>query len=76
MIEVSVFFFLLIFQGIQRVSGVLIDKLSPCPYKPETIKLSLRICISEGFSLLVLLLKYFDLGIDPNLPTLFSVSVI
>ena len=34
------------------------------------------ICIYEGFSTMVLLLKKFDLGIDLDLSTVFSVSVI
>ena len=57
MIEVSVVFYILFLRLIQRVSGVLLDKLSPFPYKPKTPKLSLWICISEGFSILVLLLE-------------------
>ena len=54
-----------------RISGVLLYKLFPCPDKPETLKLSLSICISERFSILVLLLEQFDLGIDLDLSTVF-----
>ena len=70
------FFFLLFLRGIQRVSGFSLDKKFPCPEKPETIKLSLWIFISEGFSMLVLLLEWFDLGIDLDSYTVFYVSVI
>ena len=58
------------------MSSVLLDKLSTCLYKTETLKLSLWICISEGFSILVLLLEYFYIGIYLDLYTVFSVSVI
>ena len=40
-------FFLLLLRGIQRVSGVSLDKISSCPYKPETVQLSLWIYISD-----------------------------
>ena len=49
-------FFPILLQVIQRVSGDTHDKLSSCPYKTETPKLPLWIYISEGFSILVLLL--------------------
>ena len=55
-IEVSGVFFLLFLRGIRRVSDVSLDRLSPCTEKLETLKLSLWIFISEGFSILVLLL--------------------
>ena len=54
MIEVSGFLFLLFLRGIQRVSGVTPDKIYPCTYKSETLKLSLGISISEAFYILVL----------------------
>ena len=57
MIKVSGVLFILFLRGIQRLSGVIFDRLSPCPEKPETLKMSLWICISEGFSILVLLLE-------------------
>ena len=56
MIKVSGVFFILLLWGIWRVFGVSLDKLYPCPDKSETIKFSLWICISEGFSILILLL--------------------
>ena len=49
MIKVSGVSFILFFKGIQRVSGVTIDKLFPCTDKTETLKLSLWISIYEGF---------------------------
>ena len=65
-----------ILSGIQRISGVTLDKISPCPDKTETLKLSLWISISEGFSILALLLDKLVLGKDLDLYTMFSVSVI
>ena len=44
--------------------------------KTETVKLSSEISISEGFSILVLLLDKLVLEIDLNLFTMFSVSVL
>ena len=76
MIEVSGVFFLLFLRVIQRVSGVTLDKLSPCPDKTETLKLSLWISISGGGSILVFLLDKLVLGIFLDLSTLFSVSFI
>ena len=76
MIEVSEVFFLLFLQAIRRVSGVTLDKFSPCPDRTERIKLSLWISISEGFSILVLLLDKLVLGIVLDLSTVFSVSVL
>ena len=69
------FFFLLLLRGIRRVSGVSLDKLSPCPDKIETLKVSFQIFISEGFSILVLLLDKLVLTIDLDLSNVFSVSV-
>ena len=76
MIKVSVVLFILFLIGIQRVSGVTLDKLSPCPDKTETLKFFLWISISEGFSILVLLLDKLVLGIVLDLSTVFSVSVL
>ena len=57
MIELTEVFFLLFLRVIWRVSSVSLDKISPCPDKPETLKLSLWMCIYESFSILVLLLE-------------------
>ena len=76
MIKVSGFFFRLFLRGIRRVSGVTLDKLSPCPDKTETLKFSFQMSISEGFSILLLLLDKLFIGIDLDLFTVFSVSVI
>ena len=76
MIEVSEVFFLLFLQGIQKISGVTLDKLSLCLDKIETIKLSLQISISEGFYSPLLLLNKSVLGIDLDLFTVFYVSVL
>ena len=73
MIEVSEVFFILFLQGICCWSGVTLDKLSPCPDKTETLKLSLQISIYLGFSILVLLLDKKVLEIDPDLATVFTV---
>ena len=64
MIGVSGFFFLLLLRGIQRISGVTLDKLSLCRDKTETLKLSPWISISKDFSILVLLLYKLVLEID------------
>ena len=69
-------FFILFLRGIQRVSVVTLGKLSPCPDKTETLKLSLQIYIFKGFSIMVLLLDKLILGIDPNLFTVVYVSVL
>ena len=76
MIEVSEVFFFLFLWCIQIVSIVTLDKPSPCPDKIETLKFSLKMSISEGSSILLLLLDKLVLGIDLNLFTVFSVSVI
>ena len=76
MIKVSEVFFLLSLPGILCWSGVTLDKLSSCPDKTETLKLYFQISISEGFSILVLLLDKLVLGIDLDLSTVFYVSVI
>ena len=76
MIELSEIFFLLFFQGISCWSGVTLDKLSSCPDKIETLKFSLQISIYEGFSILVILLDKLVRGIDLDLFTVFSVSVL
>ena len=44
--------------------------------KTETLKFSLWISISEGFSILVLLLDKLVIGIDLDLFTVFYVSVL
>ena len=66
-------FFLLFLWGIRRLSSVALAKLSHCPDKIETLKLSLWISIYEGFSILVLLLDKLVLGIDPDLSPVFYV---
>ena len=76
MIKVSGFFFPLFLRGLQRVSGFTLDEISPCPGKTETLKLSLWISISEGFSILVLLLDKLGLGIYLDSFTVFYVSVL
>ena len=76
MIVVSGVFFILLLRGIWRISGAELDKLSPCIYKTETLKLSLWISISEGFSILLLLLDKLVLVIYLYLSTVFSVSVL
>ena len=65
--EVYGFFFLLFLQGIRRLSGVILDKLSPCPKKSEISLLSLRIYISVGFSILILVLDKLVIGVDLDL---------
>ena len=75
MIVVSGVFFILFLRGIQRISGVTLDKLSPFPNKIETLKLSLWISISEGFSILVLLLDKSEFGIEPDLSTVFMCNL-
>ena len=69
-------FFLLFLQGIQRVFGVSLEKLSPCPDKTETLKLYFKISISKSFYILVLLLDKLGLGIYLDWSTVFSVSVL
>ena len=69
-------FFLLFLRGIQRISGVTLDEIYPCPGKTETLKLSLWISISKGFSILVLLLDKIFLITDLDLSTVLSVSVL
>ena len=76
MIEASEFFFLLFLRRIFFWSGVTLDKLSPCTEKTETLKLSLKISISEGFYILVILLDKIVLEIDLDLFNVFSVSVL
>ena len=76
MIEVSEVFFLLLLWGIRCWSCVTLDKVSPCPEKTETLKLSSKISISESFYILVLLLDKLVLGIDLDLSAVFSVSII
>ena len=56
-IQASRVFLILFLQVIRRLSGVSLDKLYPCPDKLETLKLYFWICISEDFSILVLLLE-------------------
>ena len=63
MFGVSEVFFILFFQGIQRVSGFSLDKLSTCPDKTETLKFSLQIFIYEGFYIFVILLDKLVVGI-------------
>ena len=72
----SEFFFLIFLRGIQRVSVVSLYKISPCIDKTEILKLSLWICISEDFSIPVLLSEIFDTGIDLDLSTVFCMSII
>ena len=69
-------FFPLLLRGIRIISGVTLDKNSPCPDKTETLKLFLWISIYQGFSIPVILLDKLVLGIDLNLLTVFSVSVL
>ena len=76
MIKMSEVLFLLFLQGIRCLYGVTLDKLSPCPYKTETLNLFLKISISEGFSIPVLLLDKLFIEIDLYFFTVFSVSVI
>ena len=71
MIEMPGIFFIVFLRGIKRISDDTLDKLSPCPGKTETLKLSLWISISEGFSILLLLLDELFLGIDLDLSTVF-----
>ena len=73
MIGVFRVFFLLFLRGIQRISGVTLYKLSPYIDQTEALKLSLFVCISEGFSILVLLLDKLVLGIYLDLFNVFSV---
>ena len=54
----------------------MLDKLSPCPDKTETLEFSLQISISEVFSILVLLLDKLVHGIDLDSFTVFYVSFI
>ena len=73
MIKVSGVFFTLLLRGIRCWSGVTLDKLYLFPDKTETLKLSLQISISEGFSILVLLLDKTVIEIDLYLATVFTV---
>ena len=65
--EVYEVLFLLFLQGTLKLSGFTLAKSSPCPDKPETLKFSLSIFISEGFSILVLLLDKLFFGDDLDL---------
>ena len=65
--------FLVLLQGIRRVSSVTLDKISPYPDKTETLKLSLQTSLSEGFYNMVLLLDKIVLEIELDL---FSVSIL
>ena len=63
-------------RGIQRISGVIPDKSSPFPDKPEGYLLSLKIYISVGFSILVLLLDRLVPVIYLDLSIVLTVSVL
>ena len=76
MIKVSEVFLPLFLRGIQRLSGVTLDKLSPCPDKTETHNFSFQTYIYEGFFILGILLDKLVLGIDLDLLTVFYVSVL
>ena len=58
---------------IRCLSCVTLDKLSPYPDKTEIPKLSLQTYISEGFTILVLLLDNLVLEIDLDIFTLLAV---
>ena len=51
-------------------------KSSPCPEKLEISLLSLTIYISVGFSILIILLDKLVPGIDLDLSTVLTVSVL
>ena len=68
--------FILLLQGIRYWYDVNLNKISLCPDKTETLQSSMKISISECFSVLVLLLDKLVLEIDLDLFTVFSVSVI
>ena len=55
------------------LSGVTLDKLSPCPDIPERLEFSLRTSISLGFSILILFSDKLAEKIDLELPTYFTV---
>ena len=63
-------------RGKKNKSGVIPDKISPGKYKLEAYLLSLTISIAVGFSIPILILKEQVCGIDLNLSTVFSVSVL
>ena len=71
MIEESGVFFLLFLRLIRKIYGDTLDKLSLFPDKKEKLKLYLWISISEGFSILVILLDKVVLGIDLDLSNVF-----
>ena len=74
-IKVSGVFFFLFFRWIQRISGVKPAKSSPYKEKSEKYLLSLRISISMGFSIPVLVLDKLVTGIYLDLSTVLTVSV-
>ena len=76
MIKVYVVFFILFLQGIRIISGVTLDKLSPFLDKTETLKFPCEHLFLMIFSILVLLLDKLVLGIELDLSTVFSMSVI
>ena len=76
MIKVSGVLFILFFRGIQRISGVIPAKSSPCYKKLDISLLSLKISRYVRFSILVLMLDKLVPGIDLDLSTVLTVSVI
>ena len=68
--------FLFFLQVILIISGVTSDKSYPGKEKPERFLLSLKISISVGFSILVLILDKLVPGLDLDLSTVLTVSVI
>ena len=61
---------------IRRISGVIPAKLSPCTEKSERYLLSLKISISVGFYIILLLTDELVFGIDLDLSIVLTVSVI
>ena len=65
---------LLFLQGIRILSGVILARSYLCPDKIEKIPLSLKVSISVGFYILLLLLDKLVLGVDLDLSIELSVS--
>ena len=76
MIKVSGFFFFYSCKEYEEYLVFHFINLSTLPEKIETRKLSLWICISEGFSILLHLLEQFDLVIDVVLLDACDLSVL
>ena len=74
LIGVSEFLFIIFLRGLRCLSGVTLDKISPCLNIPKSLELSLLTSLFWGFSILVLFSDNLTDEIDLYLLTDFTVS--